>query len=259
MPGVNANTITGRDIVGVGEPAIGERIVRVGRDGLLKQIDTFLQAFRGAPVPGLPSFQVKAVGLGIAGPRSAQVLLLVPAEPDSQTAGNIARDVALHLRDVSQFALIMRPPKLAAIGRTHQIGLDADFIAALRDASHEQSTHLKRLPDLPRIILAPLETKRCAASHDLEVRKLRKRVNQALGQAIAQVIVVWIGSSVDEGQHGQGADSLCARSAAHEVQEGGRSRHQYHRRDAGKKIFSGTARSRRNRNRASRHGGNATH
>ena len=66
----------------------------------------------------------------------------------------------------------MRPhQKLAAIDRTDQIGLDAKFIPALGDAPHEPERPPERLPDLPRIILAAFETKRCAARHDLQVSK----------------------------------------------------------------------------------------
>ncbi len=74
--GADANAVAGSDVVGVGQSDVGEGVVGIGGDGLLEEVDAFLQARRRASVPELAAFEIKAIGFGIAGSGLAEFLLL---------------------------------------------------------------------------------------------------------------------------------------------------------------------------------------
>ena len=94
------------------------------------------------------------------------------AQMDAQAARNVTGNVALDLRDIRRPAGVVRTPKLAAIGRVDQIGVDAQFVAMLRDAAHQHCTYLQALADLPRVIFLAFEFEDRASSHNFQVRQL---------------------------------------------------------------------------------------
>src|SRR6202043_1293926 len=93
---IDADIVTGSDIVGVGETGIRECVLRVGGDSLLEQGNTFDETIARAPEPELPSFQVEPVRFGIRSSGAVRLMLLVSSRSNVQPAGNIPRNVALH-------------------------------------------------------------------------------------------------------------------------------------------------------------------
>ena len=124
----------------------------------------------------------------------------------AQAVGNVARDVALDLRDVGQLAGIMGTPNLGAIGRIDQVRLHTHLVATLGDAPNQHGAHLQPLANLARIFLAALEAKHGAARHDFHVGQLRERADQAFGQTVAQILIAAIGGCVDERKNRNRAD-----------------------------------------------------
>src|SRR5271155_5381917 len=96
----DASVVAGGDNVSVRQTRIGKRIVGIGRDCLLEQINALLEALRRPPIPGLPPLEIKTIGLRIRRPGATEALPFISAQLDSQTAGNVAGDVTLHLRNV---------------------------------------------------------------------------------------------------------------------------------------------------------------
>ena len=95
----------------------------------------------------------------------------------------------------------MRAPKLCPVRRIDQIGLHADLVAVLRNASHQHRSDLKLFPDFLRVILIALEAEDAASRHHFEIGQLRQRADQALGQAVAQIFIVRIRRRIHERQH----------------------------------------------------------
>ena len=70
----------------------------------------------------------------------------------------------------------------------------------------QNGANLEGLANLAWVIFLSFEAEDRAAGHDSDVGQLRESADQALGQAIAQVLVVSVRRGVDEGQHGNGFD-----------------------------------------------------
>jgi len=87
----------------------------------------------------------------------------------------------------------------------------------LRDAAQQHRGDVEVLADFLRIIFAIFEAEDGAARHHFDVRQLRKRADQAFGEAVAEIFVVWVGGGVDEGQHRDGGDFLRRRAATDEI------------------------------------------
>ena len=101
-----------RHDVSLGQPRVGERVVGIGGDGLLKQIDTLREAFVGPPIPELAAFEVETIRLRVGCAGATHVLLFGDGRVPAKAAGKIARDVALHLGDVGHLARVALPPHL---------------------------------------------------------------------------------------------------------------------------------------------------
>ena len=71
----------------------------------------------------------------------------------------------------------------------------------LRNASRQHRSDLELLPNFLRVVLVRLEAEDAASRHHFEIGQLRQRADQALGQAVAEVLIVRIGRRVNEGQH----------------------------------------------------------
>src|SRR4029077_974845 len=153
LPNREANAVAGSDVVSIRESGIGKGIGGIGGNRLLKHINTLLEALRGATIPELASFQIQPIGFRVGSAGATQPLLFLAAKADSQSVGDVAGDVALQFRDVGHLASIVRTPKLSAIPRIDQVGLNAQFAAMLRDTSHQNGTHLKLLANLLRELL----------------------------------------------------------------------------------------------------------
>src|SRR5271156_2420850 len=98
--GADTNAVAGSDVVGIGEPGVSKGVVGIGGNGLLKQIDTFLQALGRASVPELAAFEIEPVSLWIGRSSLPELLLLSAADLNLQAGGEIASDLSLHLSNV---------------------------------------------------------------------------------------------------------------------------------------------------------------
>jgi len=154
----------------------------------------------------LATFEIEAIGFGIGGPGAAQALLLSAGELNAKTVRNIARDVALKLGDIGEFAGVVRAPEFGAIGRIDQIGIDAEFVTVLGNATHNNCTNLERFANLAWVVFFTFETEDGAAGHHSEIGKLGESADETLGESVAEIFVVGVGGGVDEGENGDGSD-----------------------------------------------------
>src|ERR1700724_1849414 len=82
----------------------------------------------------------------------------------------------------------MRSPQFAPVRSIHQISLHPHFIAVLGNAAHQNRTDLQLLPDLLWVVVLSLEPEDRASRHHFEIGHPRQGTDQALGQAVAEVL-----------------------------------------------------------------------
>ncbi len=116
----------------------------------------------------------------------------------------------MHLGDVGEFAAITRAPDLRPVGGVDKFGAYPQFVAALGDPANQHRGYLQGFAHLLGIVFFSFELEYRASCHDLHVGKLRQRTDQALGQPVAEIFVVRIVGSVDEGKDCDRADSFRA-------------------------------------------------
>ncbi len=143
---------------------------------------------------GLVSFRVGCVA-------SRDLLLLIAGQFQAQLAGNLPGYFLLDCQDVQDFAVILLAPELRARRRIDQIYLNVQGVAQLSHPSHHHRTDIEITTNLLRINLFPLVTESRAAPGDPQPLKLREAVDQALADAIRNVLRVRIGAGIGEGQH----------------------------------------------------------
>jgi hypothetical protein len=81
--------------------------------------------------------------------------------------------------------------------------LDVQCIPSLRDPALEDRAHPQLAANHARFCFFSLVTESGVSRHHFQIRQLRQAVNEALGEAVAQVFGVWITAGVHEGQNRQ--------------------------------------------------------
>ena len=92
-------------------------------------------------------------------------------------------------------------PYLRDISYIDQIDLQAQPVSASIDSARQDRANVQGARDLARIGFASV-VDHDAARHDAQFRELRKTVDQALGELVAEVVSLSIGSFIDERKHG---------------------------------------------------------
>ena len=133
-------------VVAVSQTSISRAIVGISTNGLLKIINTLLQSFGRAFVPGVPSFQVKPISL--------QLLLLFHVQLQAQILKDVAGDLFLDQKNIGEPAVIMLTPDLRNTIKVNQVGLNADGVAVTMHAAGDNGAHIQFLADFAWINVA---------------------------------------------------------------------------------------------------------
>jgi hypothetical protein len=89
-----------------------------------------------------------------------------------------------------------------AIGGANQLRGDARALAGTAHAALQHRVHAKLLADAAQVLVLALELERRGAPDHLHAVDARERVQDLLGQAVGEELVLRIVGHVDEGQHG---------------------------------------------------------
>src|SRR5262245_48464969 len=173
--------------VAIGHSGVGQGVARVAADRLDEIFDAFLHSRQAALVPEIAAAQVKLIGLGIVGVMFGQPLPLFAVEFDLQVFGNLPRDLVFELEDVDGFSMILFGPQHRAVSDVNQLGLDHQTFATPQQAADEDRADVEFASDLKRVNVAFLVTEDSRAGHDTQSGQARKRVDDAFGNAVAQV------------------------------------------------------------------------
>ena len=101
-------------------------------------------------------------------------------------------------------------PEMEAVRRLHELRRDAHVVARLAHAPLEQRRHVELLADDAQVLVLALELERRRAARDPQLRDLGQGVEQLLGEAVGEVLLVLAGAHVHEGQHGDRGDAPVA-------------------------------------------------
>jgi hypothetical protein len=91
--------------VGVSQPGVSQRVIRVLRDRLFEIVDRRLEIGTGALVPKISTLQIKLMRFGVLGRSRGNGVLLGTGELRFQGVGNGFCDFTFDGKDVSQLAI----------------------------------------------------------------------------------------------------------------------------------------------------------
>ncbi len=216
-PGLWKRLATGHDAVAaqnridVRQAGIGERVAGVLVDCPIEVVDALAESFGRSLFPGVPSLQIKLIGLGVFRGVFGQPFLLVTRQPKTQLLGDLLGDRFLNGENVGQLAIVAGPPELRGAGNIHQVGLNRESVTALKDSSGKDRANVQVPSRLLRIRFATLVTEDDGAGGDPQARQLGKAIDEALGDPIAQVLGARVGTRVDKGKDRDRVDGAAAR------------------------------------------------
>ena len=151
----------------------------------------------------LPGQQKLVIGFRVVAAIGIRCLLLgkqLQFQPGDHGRG----DLALHLEDVLDVAVIgLRPDVHSAVG-PYQLGAHTDGGAGAAHAALEQVRDPQVAADFRRRDLLSLEVERRGACDHLQVRNLREPVDQFLGEPVGEVFLIPRLAEIEEGQHRDG-------------------------------------------------------
>ncbi len=179
-----------------------QREGRVALDGLLEEPHRLGARLGAGPGKEVESLQVEVVGLGIRGRTLLQRRLLLRMQGDLQVFDDRLGDLVLDFEDIGFFAIEAFRPHMQAGPRIDELGGHAKPGAGFPDASLEDRADLEHLPDAADVEVLALQGERRCPGHHAHALKSRERVDEFLGESLAEVLVVPGRAHVDERQHG---------------------------------------------------------
>ena len=152
---------------------MGEREVGVQRDRVLEHLQRELEVLPRVAPRVAAAAQVEVVGLEVLGRLGRERLLLLRRERDPQRLGDLARDLVLHREHVGHLAVVALGPQQRVRFGVHELGRDAQPVAAAADAAGEHGGGLELLADLRRRDRLVAERQHRLAREDLSPLILR--------------------------------------------------------------------------------------
>src|SRR6185369_17925783 len=105
-------------------------------------------------------------------------------------------------------AIVFLRPAVIPVTRIDQLRSDAHVVAGTLHTAFEHVRNTERFTDLAQVLRLALERKSRRAPRNLEPWNLRQRVEDFVGDSVAEVIGLRVSAHVDERQYGNrlGAD-----------------------------------------------------
>ena len=181
---------------------MGQRISGVGGNCLLEKIARLFDRTRRSLIEIVPALQIKLVGAGADFGNAYRAACTRPESAGSiQVLGDLARNLFLNGRDLGKLAAELRAPELGAVADIDQLRANHQTVVALQHAPGQSGPDAEILTDLLRIDLATLVAEHGAPRHYLESRQLRQVVDEALGQAVGEIVEILVPTEIFERQN----------------------------------------------------------
>ena len=187
-----------QDRVAIGEAGVGRGVAVVEGNRPFEAGDRRAN-HRGRPlVPQVPALEIEVVGERVGGgPRHRAAA----AQRRRHRGDDRLHHVVLHLENVGELAIVaIRPNVVAAVDRGEVHG-ETQLRAGAPHAALENGIDAELAPDLAHVEVAAAEAERRGPRGDAQPGKPGQGVDQILGQAVAEVLVLDAGAAeVDERQ-----------------------------------------------------------
>ena len=167
-------------------------------------LDALAGAFRPPFIQMKPSLQIEVIGLQILGRRLHQAAARIAGNTNRQRADDGARNLVLHGEDVREPPVVGFRPHVVAVGHTAELGGDAQTVAGSLHAVFQHGGHVELAAHAADIGVLPFELEGGPARDHAQSADLGEGVDQVVGQAVAEVLVFFIGTQVHKGKHGNG-------------------------------------------------------
>ena len=118
-----------------------------------------------------------------------------------QLRRHVGRDLVLDGEDVVQRSVPRVRPQVIPVLGPDQLGGDAHLVVGLPDRALQHVRHLQALGDLGDLQVLVLERERRCAGRHLQPGDLRQQVQQLLGDAVGEELLLRVGAHVDEREH----------------------------------------------------------
>ena len=194
--------------VDVGQVGISRRAGRIEGDGLAEVLTRSPAVVRAAPGTMQPTLQEQLVGPGVGALLGGQPLLLAGGEAYPQLVGDLAGDLRLHREDVGRLPTVLLAPDLSLVARVDQLHADREVLAVLQEFARHDAAHTQCARHLQGVGVLALVPHGGGVRDDLQARELRQAADQALADAIGQVLLLGVFRRACERQHGQRGDAL---------------------------------------------------
>ena len=203
-----------RDEVGPRELLPRERVAGIQLDRLLQAFDALRETLLRDAVHEVTALEEQPVRLAaLAAPARRRGRHLGPGFPADAGVRSLTqegsakllhhglRNVVLHRKDVVQRPVVALRPQVEAVLDLHQLDRDAEPLAGLADAALEHRRDPQRAPDFGDRGAFAFERKCRGARRDAQPADLAEDVQELLGQAVGEVLVVLVAAQVGEGEH----------------------------------------------------------
>ncbi len=187
--------------VRIGEPGVGRRVAAVLLDGLLEISDRLSDSLLGALVPGVTAFEVEPVGLEVLGVALGSGLGKIGEGSRPQGGHDGAGDLLLNGKDVRKGPIVARGPEQAAVVGGAQLGRDAQPVTRATHGAFEDPGGAQQGADRSGILGLALEREDGGTGGHAETLDLGERVDELVGDPVAQVVVFRVRTRIDQRQH----------------------------------------------------------
>jgi len=139
------------------------------------------------------------MGLGAHGGRLDQRTVL--HEPRLERQHDRARQLVLDRKDALELAIVALRPQVIPVRHADQLREDPELIALSAHAPFQDGGDVQLRADLPDVEVLALEEECGGAGDDANALDVGERVDDLLGHAVGEVLVLLVAAQVREGQH----------------------------------------------------------
>ena len=185
--------------IGIGDSRMGGGIAGIPRDHGFELLDG---ESRPAEVLEVAPLQIQVVGLDILGGGRHEGPSARPDESGLEPLSDRARDLVLNRKDVLHLAVVTLGPEVVTARDVDQLGRDPEPPPGLTNASFEHRAHPELGADPSHVRVLSLEGEGGRARGDTKRLDLRKRVDDFVGDSVAEVLGVALSTHVAKRQDG---------------------------------------------------------
>ena len=117
------------------------------------------------------------------------------------SALEMAAAISSWTKKTSEFAVESLGPQVVAVRGVDQLGRDANSVPGAPHAAFEHRAHVQRPGDGPDVLGVAAKRERGGPRRDLQILNPGERVDDLLGESIAEVFILRVGAQVGERQH----------------------------------------------------------